>query len=227
MSEYRQLQQRWRAARDWQPDPELVARAARTYPSWAGRPWPGFAPDPFRLAPLPDFAQIGYLLQAYEDFDALNRDHFESRCPLVKMVINPRLRSTGGRIDTRLRVLELNFYRLLDVPESRTEVVFHELIHLWLYAHGLPAGHSAHFKAKMAERGHTSIHFGVPDDPKGQRHAYPGSDRRVIYRCTHCHQEYVRRRAYARPMLCGHCLHGGQGRHRIELVGRVDGADPR
>lgn len=212
----------WRAALAWQPDPTLVEAIRRRNPRWAG-----YVAQPFALQPPPEPDEAVWLRAAYDDFASLNTAHFDGLCPPVKMVINPRLRSTGGQIHTTRRVLELNGYRLRELPETRTETVFHELIHLWLHAQGLPSGHTALFKSKMAERGHTSIHYGVAGDPKGMRHAYPGSDRRVVYGCPHCGQRYERRVRYRRAMLCGRCLREGRGNHRIEVIGEAEGRSPR
>jgi len=212
----------WREALAWRPDPSAMDAIRRRNPRWAG-----YIDRPFSLQPPPSSAEAPVLLAAYDDFALLNAAHFDGLCPPVKMVINPRLRSTGGRIHTTRRVLELNGYRLGELPETRVETIFHELVHLWLHAQGLPSGHTALFKQKMAERGHTSIHYGVAGDPKGMRHAYPGSDRRILYRCTNCEQQYERRVRYRRAMLCGRCLREGRGRHRIEVVGEIDGRSPR
>lgn len=227
MTEVEQVVERWRRALQWRPD-EAAARLAAERGRTAYRGgWPGFPPAPFALEPPPAAAEAGVLLAAYADFDRLDAEHFEGRCPPVKMTINHRLKSTGGRIDTKRRLLELNWYRLSELPETRIETVFHELVHLWLYALGLPCGHTPLFRAKMAERGHISIHYGVAGDPKGPRHAYPGSDRRVIYRCPACGHEYRRRQRFSRPMLCGVCLRRDTRRERLTLVGQVSGCDPR
>lgn len=228
MSGADRVEARWRQALAWRPGRELVDDARRTARRALGHgTWRGFPAGSFALAPLPADGEAEQILAAYEEYDRLNAEHFGGLCPPVKIVINPRLRSTGGRMEARQRVLELNGYRLAEYPETRIEVVFHEMIHLWLYTLGLPAGHTETFKAKMAERGHTSIRYGVPGDPKGPRHAYPGSDRRVVYRCPHCQHTYHRRRRYGQPMLCGRCLRQGHGEHRIILVGALDGQDPR
>jgi predicted SprT family Zn-dependent metalloprotease len=116
-------------------------------------------------------------------------------------------------------LIELNAWRLAQVPESRVETVFHEMIHLWLYTHGLPMGHGPEFRAKMAERGHQHTRFGVEGDVSPERHLYPGHDRRVVYGCPHCGQEILRRRRYSRPMLCGSCYHGGRGQHVVVELG--------
>jgi len=212
----------WREALVWRPDPARYLAIRTRHPRW-----PGYVEHPFELTPPPAAAEAAYLLAAYDDFAALNDLHFDRLCPPVKMVINSRLRSTGGRIHTTRRILELNGFRLDELPETRTETVFHELIHLWLHAQGLPSGHTALFKQKMAERGHTSIHYGVAGDPKGMRHAYPGSDRRIVYRCPACEQRYERRVRYRRAMLCGRCLREGRGKQRIEIVGEVGDRPPR
>ena len=212
----------WLEALAWQPDPAQVQTVRQRQNTW-----PGYLEQPFKVAPPPSIDDAGHLLAAYADFGQLNADHFNGLCPPVKMVINPRLRSTGGRVHCSRRVLELNGFRLQELPETRAETVFHELIHLWLYAQGLPSGHTALFKQKMAERGHTSIHYGVPGDPKGMRHAYPGSDRRVIYRCPACDQRYERRLKYRKAMLCGRCLREGRGKQRILIEGEIAGREPR
>ncbi|MCC7492239.1 MAG: SprT-like domain-containing protein [Fimbriimonadaceae bacterium] len=220
--------QRWAAARGWQPPPALEQAARRNArPPAYPRGWPGFLVPPFELLPAPREVDLSHLVAAYDDYDQLNEAHFAGVLPPLRIRINPRLRSLGGRIDPRRRDLELNYFRLEELPATRVEVVFHELIHLWLYTRGLPAGHTAEFRRKMLERGHCSIRYGVPGDPKGPRHAYPGSDRRVVYHCPHCERQYTRRAAYRQPMLCGSCLREGRGHHRIVLVARLEGQDPR
>jgi len=217
----------WQAAHDWVPHPALVARAREVGRTHYRGGWPGFAPEGFRLRPAPSPADAVVLLSAYRDWAQLNVQHFGAEVPPAKIVLNARLLSTGGRIDTRLRVLELNPWRLRELPETGIETIFHEMIHLWLYAQGLPSGHTAAFKVKMTERGHHSIRYGVPGDPKGPRHAYPGSDRRVVYRCVTCGHEYRRRQQFRQTMLCGVCLRERGERCRLELVAVLRGQPPR
>lgn len=221
MTEREQLAARWRAALDWTCDPDLAARAnaygRQHYPSG----WPGFPELPFALSPPPAEADVPVLLGGYAEYDALNAQHFGNLCPPVKLVMNARLRSTAARIDTMRRVLELNPGRLAAYPETRLETIFHEMIHLWLYAQGLPSGHTARFRAKMRERGHISIGYGRAGDPKGPRHAYAGSERRVVYRCPKCGHEVRRQRRFAEPMACGRCYRAGAGRQRLEEIGVI------
>ena len=221
-----QVLRQWQAAREWQPPAELVALAQLTGRGHYRRGWPGFPPTPFALTPPPAADEADMLLSAYADYATLNTQHFDGSCPPVKIQLNQRLLSTGGRIDARLRVMELNTWRLRELPETAVETVFHEMIHLWLYAQGQLSGHTPQFKQKMAERGHTSIRYGIAGDPKGPRHAYPGSDRRVLYRCLHCGEEYLRRQQFRQAMLCGVCWRKGE-RHRLQLVAVMRGQEPR
>jgi predicted SprT family Zn-dependent metalloprotease len=206
---------RWRAAWLWQPPAELLAAARRR----GGRRWAGFPPRPFDLLPPPAEEWAPVLLAAYADAAAFNIEHFGDVCPPVKITVNARLRSVAGRIFPAQRLIELNPHRLRQLPESRPETVFHELIHLWLYTQGLPSGHGPAFRAKMAERGHDHSRYGHEGDVNHLRHAYPGSSRRVVYRCPGCQTEFQVRRRYGRPMLCRRCLHDGRGAHRIVEVG--------
>lgn len=215
---------RYQLWRSWRPDPSALDAAARSAQAHGLRRWVGFTTPPLQLIlPPPDWWPA--ILAAYDDVDQLNPVHFNDLCPPVRIELNPRLRTTAGRIRTDHRILELNAYRLQELPETRTETVFHELIHLWLYARGLPAGHNPLFRAKMAERGHATFRYGVEGDPKGQRHSYPGSDRWVVYRCPNCDQRYRRRRRFRRPMLCGPCLERGGGRHRLIYDGIISDQD--
>jgi predicted SprT family Zn-dependent metalloprotease len=222
----RQVLARWREAQRWRPSPELLRTAqAASVTQYHRGCWPAWPARCFTLAPEPDPGHCDHLLGAYAEFDYLNGHHFGGICPPVKIAINTRLRSTGGNIDTRLRVMELNWLRLTEHPESRVETVFHEMIHLWLYARGMDPGHTPAFKQKMVERGHLSIHYGVAGDPKGPRHAYPGSERNVVYHCPKCRHEYRRRRRFSQPMICGECHQAGRGRHRIVLVEPATASD--
>ncbi|MBI2299518.1 MAG: SprT-like domain-containing protein [Armatimonadetes bacterium] len=205
--------ERWRAWRAWTPPDELVAGARRNH-----RAWPGFPPAPLDLS-LPPANWAAVLAGAYEEFDQLDREHFGGVCPPTRIDINPYLRQSAGLIHLATRRLDLNAWRLAQLPETRIETLFHEMIHLWLYTQGFACGHTPRFKQKMAERGHLSVRYGVEGDPKGPLHDYPGSDRRVVYRCPGCQTLYPRRRRYSRPMLCGKCLAEGAGRHRLECLG--------
>lgn len=208
---------RWREWRAWTPP----APPPRARPGW-----PGFRPAPMDLVPPPT-EWLADILGAYAEYDLLNATHFGGTCPPVKITVNPRLRATAGLVLTDQRIIELNGHRLRELPAVRIETVFHEMIHLWLYCQGLPAGHTEAFRAKMRERGHRSVRYGVEGDPKGPRHAYPGSDRRVLYRCPECGLEWERRRRYGRPAYCRVCYEAGRGRHRVALVAVISGRDPR
>lgn len=208
---------RWREADDWQPAPALLDEARRAARRAGYRRWPGFAAPLPAKPPRAEWAPL--LLAAYDDFDRLNREHFEGLCPPVRLTINPRLRSAAGRIVPARRTIELNWHRLAQLPESRTETLFHEMIHLWLHTRGLPSGHTADFVAKMAERGHEAVRFGRGQGVNGQRHDYPGSTRRVAYRCPGCQQEFEVRRRYGRPMACARCLRAGLGTQLLVEIG--------
>jgi predicted SprT family Zn-dependent metalloprotease len=210
---------RWRAALAWQPSEALLAAARGHGRRHYRRGWPGFPPTPFSLDPPPPVPWAATLLAAYDEAARFNREHFDSLCPPLKITVNPRLRSVAARIYPARRVLELNPHRLAQLPETRTETVFHEMIHLWLYVQGLGAGHSALFRGKMAERGHAHTRYGRADDVQGPRHEYPGSDRRVVYRCPCCEVEFAVRKRYGRAMLCRACLEAGRGAHRIIEIG--------
>lgn len=224
MTEREQLAARWRAAFEWNLDPARAELARATGRRHYRGGWPGFPELPFALAPAPSDAEVVLLLGGYAEFDQLNLRHFNDLCPPVKLVCNARLRSTAARIDTLRRVLELNPGRLTALPETRVETIFHEMIHLWLYAQGWPSGHTPRFRAKMAERGHVSFGYGRDGDPKGPLHAYAGSEPRVVYRCPKCGQQFPRRRRYAQPMACGGCFRAGRGRHRLVEMGVASAA---
>ncbi len=220
MTELDAIVARWRAALDWRPGSRFDDAAAvglRYYPGG----WPGFPQLPFALKPLPAAFDLPHLSAGYREYDELNAAHFGDLCPPVKLVINQRLRTTAGRIDTARRVLELNGLRLAQLPETRIETIYHEMVHLWLYAQGLPCGHTAAFRAKMTERGHVSIGYGRDDDPKGPHHRFRGSERRVVYRCPGCGQEFVRRRRFGRAMACRACYDAGRGRRRLVEQGVI------
>lgn len=207
-----QLKARYAQVWHWEPPPELVARAKATWRRHSRQPWPGFrpldrVPQPFHGEPWAET-----LLAAYAEVDQFNEDHFGGLCPPVIIVVNTRLRSIGARIFPSTRLMELNPRRLEQLPDSRTEIVFHELIHLWLHTQGLPSGHGPEFRAKMRERGHTSTRL-------KERHEYPGSDRRVVYRCSGCQREILVRRRYSRAMACKLCWDAGRGNCPIVEVG--------
>ncbi|MBI5833607.1 MAG: SprT-like domain-containing protein [Armatimonadetes bacterium] len=208
---------RWREAEAWVPPPELLTDAGRAARRAGGRKWAGFAPLPTCPPPRAEWAPL--LLAAYADYDQLNALHFDGLCPPVRLTINPRLRSAAGRIFPSRRLIELNFHRLTQVPDSRAETVFHEMIHLWLHTRGLPSGHTTEFVAKMAERGHEAVRFGRGPGVNGQRHDYPGSSRRVAYRCPGCDLEFEVRRRYGRPMACARCLRDDRGTQILVEVG--------
>ena len=97
---------RWREADDWQPAPALLDDARRAARRAGYRRWPGFvAPLPAK-PPRAEWAPL--LLAAYDDFDRLNREHFDGLCPPVRLTINPRLRSAAGRIVPARRTVRLH-----------------------------------------------------------------------------------------------------------------------
>jgi len=204
-----ELLRRWQEAEAWTPPPKLLYDAGRAAKRAGHRAWPGFGPLPPSAPPRPEW--VPALLGAYAHFDQFNTTHFDGICPPVRLTINPRLRSAAGRIFPSRRLIELNLHRLEQVPDSLAETVFHEMIHLWLHVRGLPSGHTPEFVAKMAERGHNAVRFGRGPGANGQRHDYPGSSRRVVYRCPGCGLEFEVRRRYGRPMACARCLRDNKG----------------
>lgn len=177
------LRARWQEATD-------QAKAAVQPPAW---PAPCWHAD---------------LLRAYAFFDTFNQEHFARACPPVWLTVNTRLRRTLARVRPARRHIELSALVLEQVPAALGDLMYHEMVHLWLHSLGQPHGHTPAFRAKLAQRS--------PDVPRAElRLTWPGQERRVFYRCPNCAVAIGVRRRFGRPMACAACHRAGQGYHLL------------
>jgi predicted SprT family Zn-dependent metalloprotease len=123
----------------------------------------------------------------------------------VRVVYQPRLRTTLGRAEGETHTIELNPHLLARHPEELLETLLHELCHLLA---GVSHGHGPRWCAWM-ER------FGL--EPKSCHSlgvaSLRVSRRRWLWRCRGCGVEFDRGSRAARRYRCARC--GG----RLQVVG--------
>jgi predicted SprT family Zn-dependent metalloprotease len=131
-------------------------------------------------------------------FAMLNVRHFGGALRAYRIIFNPRLTSVAGRIGHRPPVIELSPLLLAGHAEQVKPTLLHEMVHAWLYQHGLPTGHGHDFKRKMSEVGLTSIYHFLP--VKRRR-----SSRRYVLSCPRCQTKLLRRRRPGFRVSCARC----------------------
>jgi len=170
----------------------------------------------------------------YALIDELNHEYFGDTLPLCEVKWSRQLTRAAGSIDVRRRLIKLSVPLLIDAyatgaagagfeicgvrcHDSQTalrEILKHELIHLWLFVHGRPHGHTAEFRAKARAVGQPKTRHGI---------ALPVPKSGWLYHCPSCGVESPRRRRYGRPVACGRCCkkhNGGKFDARFQLRGR-------
>jgi predicted SprT family Zn-dependent metalloprotease len=131
-------------------------------------------------------------------FAILNARHFGGVLRAYRIIFNTRLTSVAGRIGHRPPVIELS-PKLLAVDAQQVEpTLLHEMVHAWLYQHGLPNGHGREFKRKMREVGLTSIYHFLPVQRRR-------SQRRYMLSCPRCQTKLLRRRRPGFRVSCARC----------------------
>lgn len=164
-------------------------------------PPPSSAPAP--AAPqLPDLAAL---------FARLNRDYFDNEVPDLPVRWNPRLFSTAGRYHARPPAIQLGVRYHLRFPDEVEDTLKHEMTHAWLHAQGQPFGHTAAFRAKLAEIGASRYAQRHPELTRRR------SGRRYLYQCPACQARYAYRRR-VRAYSCGRCARGYDPRFQLRLI---------
>lgn len=146
---------------------------------------------------LPSVAELQLL------FAQLNYAHFDGEIPTYRIAYNARFSNLAGRITYKPPVIELSPKHLEGKSDELRETLLHEMIHAWLHAKGLNAGHTATFKKKMRELGLRSIYHDL-----GTAKPFNESAKRYILRCEKCTMELLRKRKPPANALCGRCRKG-------------------
>jgi hypothetical protein len=110
----------------------------------ANAPSPAAAPPRTRRQQPADGATLA-LLQ--EEFDRVNREHFDSTLPRVPIHLSGRMRRRNGHFSTA--PLEIVISRRLCTEAAAGEAertLRHEMIHLWQHARGGRPDHGAEFR---------------------------------------------------------------------------------
>lgn len=94
----------------------------------------------------------------YEIYDKLNKDYFNSELPYIRILWSDSfghgkyfhmfgdfIAFPGKRPFIRLSM------RLCDEPKKIAEVLYHEMVHYWLYVNKKPWGHTKEFKKKLKQ----------------------------------------------------------------------------
>ena len=131
-------------------------------------------------------------------FAMLNARHFGGVLRTYRIIFNPRLTSVAGRIGHRPPVIELSPKLLAAHAEQTEPTLLHEMVHAWLYQHGLPSGHGREFKRKMRDVGLSSIYHFLPIQQRRSR-------RRYLLLCPRCRTRLLRRRRPGFRVSCARC----------------------
>lgn len=132
-------------------------------------------------------------------FARLNAQHFGGVLRAHRILYNRRLTSVAGRIAYRARTIELSAPVLGRHPDHLETTLLHEMVHAWLFEHGLPTGHGAHFRRKMREVGLSSIYHDLPVQRRR------GSTRRYVLVCPRCGTRSLRLRRPSGRVSCARC----------------------
>lgn len=150
------------------------------------------------LPGLPDVAELQLM------FAQFNFLYFDGEIPAHAIRYNGRFANLAGRITYKPPTIELSPKHLAGKADELRETLLHEMIHAWLHAKGLPAGHTPTFKKKMRELGLRSIYHDL-----GKAAPLNESTKRYILRCEKCALELLRRRLPSAAMSCGRCSKRG------------------
>ncbi|RYX82617.1 M48 family peptidase [bacterium] len=164
-------------------------------------------------------------------YQHINREFFDESLPICSIRWSRRLTRAAGNIRVQSRTIALSVPLLVDVwgenaefevcgvhctsrHQALTEILKHEMIHLWLYENKKPCGHTREFRQKAREIGQPRTRHGI---------ALPVPKSGWIYTCLHCGSQLHRRRCFGRRVACAHCCkhsNGGQYDERFRLAGR-------
>lgn len=142
----------------------------------------------------------------------LNAQYFGGVLRGYRIVYNVRLTSVAGRIGYRPAIIELSVPLLKANPQHLEATLLHEMVHAWLYQHGLPSGHGPAFKQKMREVGLSSIYHQLPVNMRRSR-------KRYLLCCPRCKAELLRRRRPGYRVSCARCSPKRFNAH-VEMVVR-------
>lgn len=183
-------------------------------------------PHPTQTEEVP--ASADELLALYQQ---LNRDFFEDSLPPCSIQWSRRLTRAAGNIRVEARAITLSAPLLVDVwgdgaafevcgvrctspHQAVTEILKHEMIHLYLHERKKPCGHTREFRIKAREVGQPRTRHGI---------ARPLPKSGWIYTCSICGSQLHRRKRFGRRVACALCckrLNGGKYDERFRLSGR-------
>ena len=94
----------------------------------------------------------------YEIFDKLNKQYFNSTLPYIRILWSGRFghgewfKQYGDFIalpgkKPHIRISQ----KLCATPKEIARVLYHEMVHFWLYTNKRPWGHTKEFKKKLKE----------------------------------------------------------------------------
>ncbi|WP_082236074.1 SprT family protein [Halobacillus massiliensis] len=115
-----------------------------------------------------------------------------------RVIINPRLRTTGGRYIPSKRIIELNGKYLNELGEQEFQgIIKHELCHYHLHIEGKGFSHGdREFKDLLKKTGSPRFCKPLPSD----------IEKAIFYKCTDCGQTYRRKRKInTTRYVCGKC----------------------
>lgn len=127
-------------------------------------------------------------------FWELNSTCFGGILPPVPLELSGRLKTSGGQYfkkPSRMIRISLRYFHADDPWREIRDTLGHEMVHYWLDFLGLPCGHTAAFRRKLAQHGFSRYSRLVP----------PGV--RWVYACHACRRTYLRRRRGV--WSCGPC----------------------
>lgn len=128
-------------------------------------------------------------------YQKLNQEHFGGKLPLCHLELSRKLTRTAGKIWPRRHLIRISIsYHEYYGLEELSNTILHEMVHLWLHEQGLPSGHTARFRQKLAEVG---LHDRLKALPM------PSRPYKYLYECPVCNAEFKTRRKINGS--CGKC----------------------
>ena len=94
----------------------------------------------------------------YEIYDRLNEQYFDKELPYIRILWSERFghgewfKQFGdfSVLPGKKPVIRLS-QKLCNEPKEIARVLYHEMVHWWLYANKKPWGHTKEFKRKLKE----------------------------------------------------------------------------
>lgn len=137
-------------------------------------------------------------LELFQWIDQISKDYFDK--PFIdEVVMNNRLRTTGGRYIPAKRRIELNPKYLSELGEKEfIGIIKHELCHYHLHIEGKGYKHrDPEFRSLLKKTGSPRFCQALPSKTQERNH---------IYMCSQCGVEYKRvRRVDTKRYRCGRC----------------------